>query len=523
MNELSSKLLLDIGIATIAYGGETKNPENAWQTKFLSLKFASKSKPKSHLLSNNYETTSTGTLSQDKNSFYCESSQNQGNYAQENYDDDDEEDEKENQNIEDQSPISSSFAFQDSPLLSASRRTGSSLTESEGLKESEMLLPLMKDWDFGASNGIWTHLSDNQRFQRFSVHPLVSVMLTVFDSLEFFAIGEHAVSLLNKTTTTNYFVAIENAYNPRDQVSYHNAIHAVDVVQTVFAMVNQDAENLRKINSLTLLALFFSAAIHDVGHPGVNNAHLIITGDDLALQYNDRSVLENFHISRAFSILFSSPSMDLLKNLRSLDVINKSNLCKDFRNLAIEMVLATDLSHHFQTQARFRARLAARGKENSLDFQDLADISIMCSILLHAADISNVAKSWTVYEPWIDLLFTEFFAQGDREKKLGYPVASFMDRDVSIPEKAQSAFITNIVLPLYTVLGDLTPNTSQKAIEHMNSNLKWLDRRCREKEASRRTSSAASLETITSQNVSPSEADEKGNAPDDEMTSGDEN
>lgn len=46
-----------------------------------------------------------------------------------------------------------------------------------------------------------------------------------------------------------------------------------------------------------------AAAIHDFEHPGVNNAFLINSESDLALKYNDTSVLENYHASRAFEVM----------------------------------------------------------------------------------------------------------------------------------------------------------------------------------------------------------------------------
>ena len=37
------------------------------------------------------------------------------------------------------------------------------------------------------------------------------------------------------------------------------------------------------------------------------------------------------------------------------------------------------------------------------------------AVLLHAADVSNLAKAWHLSLPWIVRLFTEQFLQGDRE------------------------------------------------------------------------------------------------------------
>lgn len=40
-----------------------------------------------------------------------------------------------------------------------------------------------------------------------------------------------------------------------------------------------------------------AALSHDVDHPGLNNGFLVNTLDEMALLYNDQSVLENHHVA----------------------------------------------------------------------------------------------------------------------------------------------------------------------------------------------------------------------------------
>ena len=73
------------------------------------------------------------------------------------------------------------------------------------------------------------------------------------------------------------------------------------------------------------MAAIFASSIHDVDHPGLTNQYLIntsmnyfilsmfilrnfklsflMTGSELALMYNDESVLENHHLAVAFKLL----------------------------------------------------------------------------------------------------------------------------------------------------------------------------------------------------------------------------
>ena len=47
-----------------------------------------------------------------------------------------------------------------------------------------------------------------------------------------------------------------------------------------------------------MFAAVLSAALHDVDHPGLTNQYLIYKDSELALMYNEDSVLENHHLAR---------------------------------------------------------------------------------------------------------------------------------------------------------------------------------------------------------------------------------
>ena len=56
------------------------------------------------------------------------------------------------------------------------------------------------------------------------------------------------------------------------------------------------------LTSLDLFASLVASAIHDFKHPGTNNTFAIASKSELALIYNDKSVLENYHLSEAFRV-----------------------------------------------------------------------------------------------------------------------------------------------------------------------------------------------------------------------------
>src|SRR6185437_13651421 len=96
-------------------------------------------------------------------------------------------------------------------------------------------------------------------------------------------------------------------------VPYHNSTHAADVAQSVHVMfLSHTLDGV--FTDLEIMAALFAAAIHDIDHPGVNNQFLVDTSSDLALMYNDQSVLEAHSLAVAFKLL-QDKSCDIFANL----------------------------------------------------------------------------------------------------------------------------------------------------------------------------------------------------------------
>ena len=96
-------------------------------------------------------------------------------------------------------------------------------------------------------------------------------------------------------------LAIQTAYF---DVPYHNQVHAADVTQNICYMIEScDCKFLLNMTPFEVLTTVLSAAAHDLGHPGTNNAFEVKTKTDLAFFYNDTSVLENMHAAYFFSII----------------------------------------------------------------------------------------------------------------------------------------------------------------------------------------------------------------------------
>uniref|UniRef100_A0A8U8CF62 Phosphodiesterase n=1 Tax=Geospiza parvula TaxID=87175 RepID=A0A8U8CF62_GEOPR len=235
---------------------------------------------------------------------------------------------------------------------------------------------------------------------------------------------------------TSLLEALEGGYG-KFRNPYHNQVHAADVTQTVHCFLLRTGM-LHCLSEIELLAIVFAAAIHDFEHTGTTNSFHIQTKSDTAILYNDRSVLENHHISAVFRLM-QDEELNIFVNLTKDEFA-------ELRALVIEMVLATDMSCHFQQ---------VKSMKTALQQLERLDKSKVLSLLLHAADISHPTKQWAVHSRWTKALMEEFFRQGDKEAELGLPFSPLCDRTSTLVAQSQIGFIDFIVEPTFSVLTDV--------------------------------------------------------------------
>ncbi|XP_073755136.1 dual specificity calcium/calmodulin-dependent 3',5'-cyclic nucleotide phosphodiesterase 1C isoform X2 [Callorhinus ursinus] len=255
-------------------------------------------------------------------------------------------------------------------------------------------------------------------------------LLTRYDLISRFKIPISAL--------VSFVEALEVGYS-KHKNPYHNLMHAADVTQTVHYLLYKTGV-ANWLTELEIFAIIFSAAIHDYEHTGTTNNFHIQTRSDPAILYNDKSVLENHHLSAAYRLLQEDEEMNILINLSKDD-------WREFRTLVIEMVMATDMSCHFQQ---------IKAMKTALQQPEAVEKPKALSLMLHTADISHPAKAWELHHRWTMSLLEEFFRQGDREAELGLPFSPLCDRKSTMVAQSQVGFIDFIVEPTFTVLTDMT-------------------------------------------------------------------
>eukprot|EP00727_Mastigamoeba_balamuthi_P000067 m51a1_g10057 putative camp-specific 3 -cyclic phosphodiesterase 4c isoform x2 (645) ;mRNA; f:70198-72673 len=258
---------------------------------------------------------------------------------------------------------------------------------------------------------------------------------------------------INGRKLHSYIARIACRYN---DIPFHNQLHAADVTQSLWCLIT--CLNQGTLTPLETFALIMAAVTHDVDHPGLNNAYQVATSSRLALLYNDKSVLENHHLSTAFLVL-QEEDMNFMKDL---------SVKEQLRSLWIDLVLATDMSYHLEYVAKFNTKITA-----GFDLARTEDRLVLMQMLLKASDVNNIARPLRLYKHWTDLVLEEFFAQGDKERDLGLPVSPFMDRHLTSVAKSQESFIEYVGKPLFSAVCAYSPNAARMLSDTMEKNLRF--------------------------------------------------
>ncbi|XP_065809978.1 3',5'-cyclic-AMP phosphodiesterase 4C isoform X2 [Labrus bergylta] len=289
--------------------------------------------------------------------------------------------------------------------------------------------------------------------------PLTVTMYTIFQERDLLKSFKIPID-----TFITFTMTLEDHY--RADVAYHNNIHAADVVQSTHVLLSTPALEA-VFTDLEILAALFASAIHDVDHPGVSNQFLINTNSELALMYNDSSVLENHHLAVGFKLL-QEDNCDIFENL-------SKKQRQSLRKMVIDMVLATDMSKHMNLLADLKTMVETK-KVTSLGVLLLDNYSDRIQVLqnmVHCADLSNPTKPLELYRAWTDRIMVEFFTQGDRERDKGMEISPMCDKQNASIEKSQVGFIDYIVHPLWETWADLVHPDAQEILDTLEDNREW--------------------------------------------------
>ena len=156
--------------------------------------------------------------------------------------------------------------------------------------------------------------------------------------------------------------------------------------------------------------------------------------------------METHHCEMMIQIL-SQDRYNLLHTFSEVDQ-------KQFWQLAINLILATDMALHFKLVNEAKEKV----EKKIFDLNKEEDRLLSMELLMKIGDISNVSRPFKIADQWCDVLNMEFYNQGDLEKASGIGYTSPLnDRENSNKAKSQIGFYQFICLPLYTVVAEIFP------------------------------------------------------------------
>lgn len=138
-----------------------------------------------------------------------------------------------------------------------------------------------------------------------------------------------------------------------------------------------------------------------------------------------------------------------------------------FKKRVIDTIIHTDMAEMKNLRDQLSKHMERFQIENGHNTDLLIDTTnakttevskqLVANSVIHACDISTSLREFEVSTKWADLLFEEFFNQGDMEKSQGLDVSMLCDRETTNIAGGQSGFIQFCVMPIFNQLAQISP------------------------------------------------------------------
>ncbi|XP_006817553.1 cAMP and cAMP-inhibited cGMP 3',5'-cyclic phosphodiesterase 10A-like [Saccoglossus kowalevskii] len=242
------------------------------------------------------------------------------------------------------------------------------------------------------------------------------------------------------------------------KVPYHNWWHAFNVAHCMYRMLDHEQEIFTELERQ---ALIIACICHDLDHRGYTNQFMVKYETALASLYST-SVMEQHHFNQTVTIL-QQDGHNIFDHLTS-------DVYKQVLGYIRHYILATDLAQFFSNHKQV-TRFCA---DQTFNIENTYHRNKLQAIMMSACDLSACAKTWPVQKKTVEIIYEEFYAQGDLEKKKGGVPLPMMDRDNAhnLP-KEQVNFLRIFCEPLYGTLAVIFPHLSP-LLENTKDNIhKW--------------------------------------------------
>uniref|UniRef100_A0A8C6KNP1 Phosphodiesterase n=1 Tax=Nothobranchius furzeri TaxID=105023 RepID=A0A8C6KNP1_NOTFU len=251
-------------------------------------------------------------------------------------------------------------------------------------------------------------------------------VLSMFEDMGF--INTYKIDL---QTLARFCLMVKKGY--RDP-PYHNWMHAFSVSHFCYLLYkNLGLSNY--LEDIEILALFVSCMCHDLDHRGTNNSFQVAS-------------VRRHHFAQAIAIL----------NTQGCNIFEKFSR-KDYQrmlDLMRDIILATDLAHHLRIFKDLQ-----KMADNGYNTKSRTHHSLLLCLLMTSCDLSDQTKDWKTTRKIAELIYKEFFSQGDLEKAMGNRPSEMMDREKAYIPELQISFMEHIAMPIYKLLSELFPGATE--------------------------------------------------------------
>uniref|UniRef100_A0AAZ3P3S0 Phosphodiesterase n=1 Tax=Oncorhynchus tshawytscha TaxID=74940 RepID=A0AAZ3P3S0_ONCTS len=277
-------------------------------------------------------------------------------------------------------------------------------------------------------------------------------ILSMFEDMGF--INAYKIDL---HTLARFCLMVKKGY--RDP-PYHNWTHAFSVSHFCY-LLYKNLGLANYLENIEIFALFVSCMCHDLDHRGTNNSFQVASQSVLAALYSSEgSVMERHHFAQAIAIL----------NTHGCNIFDKFSR-KDYQrmlDLMRDIILATDLAHHLRIFPDLQ-RMADAGYNP----RNQTHRSLLLCLLMTSCDLSDQTKGWKTTRKIAELIYKEFFSQGDLEKAMGNRPSEMMDREKAYIPELQISFMEHIAMPIYKLLSELLPGATELYERVATNRVQW--------------------------------------------------
>ncbi|XP_029457918.1 cGMP-dependent 3',5'-cyclic phosphodiesterase isoform X2 [Rhinatrema bivittatum] len=262
---------------------------------------------------------------------------------------------------------------------------------------------------------------------------------------------------IDRQTLGRFCLMVKKGY--RDP-PYHNWMHAFSVSHFCY-LLYKNLELSKYLEDIEIFALFVSCMCHDLDHRGTNNSFQVASKSVLAALYSSEgSVMERHHFAQAIAIL-NSHGCNIFDQFSRKDYQRMLDLMRD-------IILATDLAHHLRIFKDLQ-----KMAEVGYDPRNKTHHSLLLCLLMTSCDLSDQTKGWKTTRKIAELIYKEFFSQGDLEKAMGNRPSEMMDREKAYIPELQISFMEHIAMPIYKLLQDLFPKSAELYERVASNRVQW--------------------------------------------------